>query len=576
MQNKTIYTLLFLLLLLTFPLHTSDVFAATTAPPSAENGKLDLQHWVPSTSSENIALEGEWAFYWNKLLTPEEIKNSTIAPLYVQTPAQWSKLNIDGQTFPHEGYATYHLNIRLNENALNEPIALKVPSSGSTYKVWINGQLLAQSGTVGTTKEQETPWTTSQIIYFTSDKQTLDLVVQVSNFHKRRNGMSSPFIIGHPDTTLLESFFHGTTLKLMFIGSLLIIGVFFFFTYFFRRQNSIALLSSCCAFIFCIRLIVTDDYILLHYFPESSFATVYTLEYLMASLGMLFLVLYISKLFPNEKHRFIPKLIITFSAGYSLFILVTPPEIFTYTIHFQFLNLGLVGFYHLFYVYPLAIYRKKRWALSNFLAILFVVLTLINDWFYYIENTASMLLHYISMFIFFVIQIVTVAHQLGQAHKQLEDLTNELTHVNTNLEHIVDERTKKLLEVNMELAASNEKLKNVEISRRKLLSNISHDIGTPMQSALGFVEMLSSGQIKDNQQKYLDIVHNKLLFMTRLTNDLFDLVKIDENQITYDFKEIRIQDYYESIEQQFAHDFTKHNIHFVVEPLPPFENLQQA
>ena len=86
----------------------------------------------------------------------------------------------------------------------------------------------------------------------------------------------------------------------MFIGSLLIIGVFFFFTYFFRRQNSIALLSSCCAFIFCIRLIVTHDYILLHYFSESSFATVYTLEYLMASLGMLFLVLYISKLFPNE------------------------------------------------------------------------------------------------------------------------------------------------------------------------------------------------------------------------------------------------------------------------------------
>ena len=122
----------------------------------------------------------------------------------------------------------------------------------------------------------------------------------------------------------------------------------------------------------------------------------------------------------------------------------------------------------------------------------------------------------------------------------------------------------------------NEKLKNVEISRRKLLSNISHDIGTPMQSALGFVEMLSSGQIKDNQQKYLDIVHNKLLFMTRLTNDLFDLVKIDENQITYDFKEIRLQDYYESIEQQFSYDFTKHNLHFIVEPLPPSENLQQA
>lgn len=53
-------------------------------------------------------------------------------------------------------------------------------------------------------------------------------------------------------------------------------------------------------------------------------------------------------------------------------------------------------------------------------------------------------------------------------------------------------------------------------------------------------------------------------------------MKIDENQITYDFKEIHLQNYYESIEQQFAHDFTKHNIHFVVDSLPPFENLQHA
>ena len=41
MQNKIIYTLLFLLLLLTFPLNTSDVFATATAPPSAKNGELD-------------------------------------------------------------------------------------------------------------------------------------------------------------------------------------------------------------------------------------------------------------------------------------------------------------------------------------------------------------------------------------------------------------------------------------------------------------------------------------------------------------------------------------------------------
>lgn len=568
-KQSLLILLIISFLLSSFPLQSQ------AASPTAQNGELSLKDWIPSHSNPTISLDGQWAFYWHELLTPEDIKNDTRTPVYAQVPAEWSKLSVNGQKFPNKGYATYHLTIHLNDKARNEPLALQVPSSGSAYKIWMNGQLLAQSGTVGTTKEQELAWPVSKIIYFTPSEQTIDLVVQVSNFHKRRNGMWSPFIIGNPETILLENFFYGTVLKLMFISSLLIIGVFLLFTYFFRRQNSIALLSSCSAFLLCIRLIVTDDYILLHYFPENSFALVYKLEYLTASLSMLSLVLYISKLFPNEKHRFIPKMIMLFSLGYSLFILVTPPDIFTYSIHFQFINIGLVGFYHLFYVYPLAIYHKRKWALSNFLATFFVILSLVNDWFYYMENSTSILLHYISMFIFFVIQIITVAHQLGNAHKQLEDLTNELTHVNTNLEQIVGERTKKLVEVNKELAASNEKLKNVEISRRKLLSNISHDIGTPMQSALGFVEMLSSGQIKDNQQKYLNIVHNKLLFMTRLTNDLFDLVKIDENQITYDFKEIPLQHYYESIEQQFAHDIAKHRLHFVVEPLPPVEHVQQ-
>lgn len=575
MAIKTRFPLFFLLLLLIYSLNPSDV-AATATPPLAKNGSINLQQWVPSTSSENIQLDGEWAFYWNELLSPLELENTTKIPLYVQAPAQWSKLNINGQTFPTKGYATYQLDIQLNEKTLNEPIALQVPSSGSAYKVWVNGELLAQSGTVGTSKEQEVAWPTTQVIYLTTDQPTLQLVAQVSNFHQRRNGMSTPFIIGHPDKLLQENFFQGTTLKLMFIGSLLIIGVFLLFTYFFRRKNSLALLSSCCAFIFCTRLVVTDEYILHHYFSEGSFSAVYKLEYLMASLGMLFLVLYISKLFPNEKHRLIPRLIIIFSAGYSLFILVTPPDIFTYTVYFQFINIGLVGFYHLFYVYPLAIYRKRKWALANFLATLFVVLSLVNDWFYYIENTASMLLHYISMFIFFVIQIITVAHQLGQAHKQLEDLTDKLTHVNTNLEHLVDARTNKLLEVNEALAASNEKLQQVELSRRKLFSNISHDIGTPMQSALGFIEMLASGQVKDNQQKYLDIVHNKLLFIKKLTDDLFDLVKLEENQITYDFKEYPLPVFYESLARQFKPDFAQQPVQLVIEPLLPLEDFEQV
>ena len=544
--------------------------------PVAQNGEIDLHEWIPSPSSENIPLKGEWAFYWNELLTPEQLQASKIQPNYVETPSEWSKLSIDGESFPNEGFATYHLVIHLNTEAINQPLALEVPSSSSAYKVWVNNQLLATSGTVGTNAESEKPWTHSQVVYFTSATQTMDVVVQVSNFHQRKNGMWDAFIIGHPKSIMKENFFHGATIKLTLIGSLLIMTIFYFFTYFFHRTNIVALLFSGLCLMFSIRLSVTDGYILRHYIPEDAFPIVYALEYLATSLGMLLLIQYMSYIFPNEKHPLIPKVLMCISALYSLFILLTPPDVFTYTINFQFANMIVVILYLLLYVYPLAIHRKRSWARTNFITTLFVVISLVNDWLYYVGGTSATLHHYVSIFLFFLVQIVTVTHQMANAHKRLEVVSQELTHLNANLEHIVDERTKELYELNDELAASNEKLKNVEMSRRKLLSNISHDLGTPMQSALGFVEMLKSGLIRENQEKYLQIVLNKLLFMKKLTDDLFDLVKLEENQITYQFTDENAEHFYNGIRQQFMHDFLKNDLTFIIEPFPQLHNHEQA
>ena len=576
MGNKPTYPLLFFLSLLLFLFNTSDVLATPTNPPLAKHGEMDLQHWIPSPSSKNISLKGEWAFYWNQLLTPEQLKNSQITPRYINAPVEWSKLNINGEALPNEGFATYHLVIHLHKNAINQPLAIQVPSSSSAYKVWINEQLLAESGTVGTNAESEIPWTYSQVVYFTPATQTIDLVVQVSNFHQRKNGMWNSFIIGHPKSIMKENFFHGATMKIALIGSSLIMTFFYFFNYLFRRTNKVALLFSALCFVFSIRLSVTDGYILRFYIPENTFYTVYTLEYLATSLGMLLLIQYISHIFPTEKNSFILKSLIYVNVLYSLFILVTPPDVFTYAIHFQFANMIIVIVYHIAYVYPLAIYRKRKWAWANFLASLFVIFSLVNDWFYYVVGPSTTLLHYVSIFLFFIVQIVTVAHQMADANKRLEIVSQELTHLNANLEHLVDERTKALHELNEELAASNKKLKNVENSRRKLLSNISHDLGTPMQSALGFVEMLTGGMIRENQEKYLQIVLNKLLFMKKLTDDLFDLVKLEENQITYRFADENAEHFYNSIKQQFMHDFLNHNLTFIVEPFPQLSPHEQA
>lgn len=547
----------------------------TQAASPAEKGEVDLKEWIPSPSADSISLEGNWSFYWNALLTPEQIPNYLEEPAYVKVPSEWSRLSEGTGSYPNEGFATYRLLIHLNEQAIDQPLALQIPTSNSAYKVWVNGQPRAESGIVGTSALSEKPWTMSQMITITPSSATLELVVQVSNFHQRRNGIWDSFVIGHSDVIMKENA-QAVTSELIILGSLLIMSTFYFFTYFFRRTDIMAFYFSGMCLMFSIRLAVTDGYILRYFIPDHLFFTVYKLEYLSISICILLLIYYISHIFPNEKQPVMTKVLVYLGMGYSFFLLATPPDIFTYTIYFQFTYVFLAISYHIFYVYPLAIYRKRQWAWANFIGSLIVVLVIMNDWFYYIGGSSATLLYYFGVFLFFLVQIITMANQMADAYKRLEVVSDELIHLNGNLEHIVSERTRALHELNEELAASNQKLKKVEISRRKLLSNISHDLGTPMQTALGFVEMLKNGLIQENKEKYLNLVMNKLLFMKKLTDDLFELAKLEENQITYHFVEENAALYLKSIKQQFIHDFTINNLSFIVDSFPALPASEQA
>ncbi|MDQ1910713.1 ATP-binding protein [Paenibacillus sp. GD4] len=78
-----------------------------------------------------------------------------------------------------------------------------------------------------------------------------------------------------------------------------------------------------------------------------------------------------------------------------------------------------------------------------------------------------------------------------------------------------------------------EEIRRMEESRRNLLSNISHDLGTPLTSIQGYVEALIDGVITEpaQQQKYLKVVHSRVLSIRRLIKDLFLLSKMETRQL---------------------------------------------
>lgn len=112
--------------------------------PRVQNSVLDLRN-VDFSNGKPIYLDGEWEFFWGKLLVTDQLENK-IPDARVHVPSYWSKMEIKGGKLPARGYASYRLHL------VNCPpeaeILVVVPNLPSAYRVFINGEPFAGSGTV--------------------------------------------------------------------------------------------------------------------------------------------------------------------------------------------------------------------------------------------------------------------------------------------------------------------------------------------------------------------------------------------------------------------------------------------
>lgn len=79
------------------------------------------------------------------------------------------------------------------------------------------------------------------------------------------------------------------------------------------------------------------------------------------------------------------------------------------------------------------------------------------------------------------------------------------------------------------------KLKGIDELRKELISNVSHDLRTPVASIKGYAETLilkKDSQTQEEQEKYLEIIDKSCERLQKLVTDLFELSKLQTNQVT--------------------------------------------
>ena len=112
------------------------------------------------------------------------------------------------------------------------------------------------------------------------------------------------------------------------------------------------------------------------------------------------------------------------------------------------------------------------------------------------------------------------------------------------------ELTDLLLEVNNMIETYEElkiKKKQNEIGRRKLISNLSHDIRTPLTSIIGYIDALKDGVVTtpDEQKEFIDILSMKASNLKELTDQIFNVAKIDSDDELINLEYIELNEFCE-------------------------------
>jgi signal transduction histidine kinase len=98
------------------------------------------------------------------------------------------------------------------------------------------------------------------------------------------------------------------------------------------------------------------------------------------------------------------------------------------------------------------------------------------------------------------------------------------------------------------------RLQNIDVQRRELLANVSHDLRTPLASMRGYLEtlLLKEGSISPEEQRnYLEVAAKQSERLGKLVNHLFELTKLDAREVSLNVEHFPIAELLQDVAQKF-------------------------
>ncbi|HYG86134.1 MAG TPA: ATP-binding protein [Azospirillum sp.] len=489
--------------------------AVAAERPVAEKGVLDLRGWNPATGGV-VELSGEWLVSWGRLagatsalpLPPPDGRTWVTAKL----PGVWNGTELpDGRRMEGDGAATYRLQLVLP--SATPPLTLKIPSSYSAMRAWVDGRVVASAGSPALDAATEVPGTATRFVALKGGQRVIELALEVSNhFHFEGGFGKAVYLDGNGQ--LEKAWLH----QLMVNGGALVTLAMMtlFIAAFVRQGVSKAAVLLVLLLLDCTMRLACTSGLLDIFFPAMPEAMAYRLEYLPIYLfsPIYFFLLY--ELFPGCLHRSVGCVMLAVSLLGVLLVLLTEPRVFTRVRDVASLMLILASLYFAWRLTAAAWRRHPGALLLGGGASIFLG-TVVHDALMYAHFYESIDLVPYGALGFIFSHALVLGRQVVKALDDVRDLSQELSALNEGLERQVAERTRALSDKSAML--------------ERFLANLSHEVRTPLNAVLGMVRVILRDGPPDPLRERLRVADAAGRHLVTMLDTILDLSRLEAGRM---------------------------------------------
>lgn len=153
--------------------------------------------------------------------------------------------------------------------------------------------------------------------------------------------------------------------------------------------------------------------------------------------------------------------------------------------------------------------------------------------------------------------ILDELHYIASGHfdYRIDPISGSMNDVVTSINTLVDSTV-----------AAMEEERKIEQSKDELITNVSHDIRTPLTSIIGYLGLIEDGQYgeMEDAERYIHIAYTKALQMKVLVNDLFEYTKVRQTSTPLTIQELNLGRFLEQIAAEFELESSKQHMEMEV------------